>query len=1494
MTTISRDPDLPFDPDNARAAFHRRSLSLATATSHLRDANQAWASPTLFVPPPHSPLSQLPPLLEICGNDAAAVDGADATRRKDAAGEQTAVDAALPEAVGGRTNGYLRGDEASRRPLGRTRSQAIGPTHQAPRANLLASPSQRYDSSSFSGSLKERTSEHAARIRNMMQKERLDFLEPPSNAQPATVKDDPRALAEGLPLNSPQLPQQQNANGEMSAQATVSPGGHRRGGSNQLGGLQAHLPHLLAATTLSRRGSITSSHARDSSYGSGISFSGSSGSSASGVSGASGISGRTSNAGVPAFSPNAVAVGSVTVAPASFSPQFANPFSTDGQTPSLGSVAPVRVAPVELELPGSPASSASPAWSPSPISPPEGGFIPTIRRAISLAVQRAKPQQQLQQQLLVQAHPVLAIPTRNGTAAALAADPPTVEFSPSSCAVALGHASAQPKTAAALCPKCGHTMAPAASSPDEGRESAQGRKGRRRVPAAAVEAAAAAAKAAQAAAMAAEAAAAAAKEAASAAAAAAAAIAEEMDSDCWESDCMGEEAGKGGTGGVGCDTVACVQAAVGSGARGGEDKRAESVACREGGAMGAEGGGRAAEEGAETASAEAEDGAGQGVRGDSEAATAGQGEMCTGETETRAGEETGAAAAGRGQKAQGKYKRLSPRPVVVERRGFSDARAIQSPPSAAATMGNEEGGPESGRARGGMGQQSPRGRKGRERGIDGAEESRGTWVGPGAMNGEDATDSSEGADEMAAGDTGGHEGWEQTEQKGQGEQRAPFPSPPPHAEPRLRAAPPAARPLDASSPRAHSPRRLSPSARSPRATSSPKAVSPRAGAGTRADTRAGGQSGTGSSGSEGEEYHTPHSTPPPPSDSLPSALHHAQQLAGLPLSPSLEAYLVDARADHAADGSCAEPPEAHDTGESSVECGEQYGAEGGEDIPLIDDGPVAAPSRPPKSPRPERALSPLAARGARQPRARQAPARSPRSPRTRAVKDGAWRCKSMQEGSSNPSSAASASRAGGSSAAAASTARPAARTRSFREQSPRGTLRSAGGGGRVLRKAGSEPEERGGVGEGVGGSRAGRGARGGQVWSQARPRSPREAPRSPRARSKSPTDGLRSPSEGLRSPRAAGRSPRPLPSPNAGLPGRDVGAGERGAGGRSRQARKVSSWSGPGGGEGGGGGEGDAEEAGRRTGAESRAGGGGGRGVGQGGLGQGGSASFSAAGGARVAEFILGRAYRDVGEAYEVGGEQLGVGQFGVIRACVSRSTGQVMACKAISKERILAQEDAEDVAKEVRVMQQLRGHPHIVKIHRAMEDSQHVHIIMEICRGGDLFDRVKAGGRLSERSAAAITERLVEALLWCHEKGVVHRDVKLENILLKQRGHDTDIRLTDFGMAAEVRPGEVLTELIGTPYYMAPEVLAGSYGPEADIWSAGVVLYILLCSLPPFYAASNEGIFDAIRTKDVQFKAPKWHGVSGAAKQLISSMLEKNPRERITGEEVLGAFNGG
>ncbi|CAI5527198.1 unnamed protein product [Closterium sp. Naga37s-1] len=273
----------------------------------------------------------------------------------------------------------------------------------------------------------------------------------------------------------------------------------------------------------------------------------------------------------------------------------------------------------------------------------------------------------------------------------------------------------------------------------------------------------------------------------------------------------------------------------------------------------------------------------------------------------------------------------------------------------------------------------------------------------------------------------------------------------------------------------------------------------------------------------------------------------------------------------------------------------------------------------------------------------------------------------------------------------------------------------------------------------------------------------------------------------------------------------------------------------------------------------------------------------------RHTDFILRKPYRDVTEVFDVQEEELGVGQFGVIRSCVNRVTGALLACKTISKERIVCPEDAEDVRKEVQLMQQLRGHPNIIDLYETFEDSKHVHLVMEICKGGELFDRIKLRGQYSERSAALVCQTLVEALLYCHSNGIAHRDVKPENILLMHKDDDTNIKVIDFGVATRFRHGEPLTEFVGTPYYMAPEVLTGSYGPESDIWSAGIVLYIMLCGFPPFWAASNEGIFDAIRRKEVQFKSAKWRTVTEDAKELIKRILVKDPRKRISALELLG-----
>ncbi|CAI5471041.1 unnamed protein product [Closterium sp. Yama58-4] len=242
----------------------------------------------------------------------------------------------------------------------------------------------------------------------------------------------------------------------------------------------------------------------------------------------------------------------------------------------------------------------------------------------------------------------------------------------------------------------------------------------------------------------------------------------------------------------------------------------------------------------------------------------------------------------------------------------------------------------------------------------------------------------------------------------------------------------------------------------------------------------------------------------------------------------------------------------------------------------------------------------------------------------------------------------------------------------------------------------------------------------------------------------------------------------------------------------------------------------------------------------------------------RAADHILEQAYEDLSERYAVEGRQLGSGQYGVIRRCVEEGTGRVWACKTIDKRKIkvglvrsyyIAMAQASDLRSEVATLQLLHGHPSVITLIDAVEDSHHVHLLMDLCSGGDLFDRISLGGALSEQCAAGVCRQLAEALLHCHRRGVVHRDVKPENILLLggrggERG-DTKaprIKLVDFGIARFFRDGEKMRDCLGTPEYMAPELLLGSYGPEVDVWSAGVVTYVSICGHPPFWASASMG----------------------------------------------------
>ncbi|KAA8527294.1 hypothetical protein F0562_034609 [Nyssa sinensis] len=251
-------------------------------------------------------------------------------------------------------------------------------------------------------------------------------------------------------------------------------------------------------------------------------------------------------------------------------------------------------------------------------------------------------------------------------------------------------------------------------------------------------------------------------------------------------------------------------------------------------------------------------------------------------------------------------------------------------------------------------------------------------------------------------------------------------------------------------------------------------------------------------------------------------------------------------------------------------------------------------------------------------------------------------------------------------------------------------------------------------------------------------------------------------------------------------------------------------------------------------------------------------------------------------------GKELGRGEFGVTFECYNKETRETLACKKISKSKLKTEIDVEDVRREVEIMRHLPPHPNIVRYKEVYEDKEAVYLVMELCQGGELFDRIVARGHYTERAAAVVTKTILEVIQVCHEHGVIHRDLKPENFLYANSSGNSPLKAIDFGLSIFFEPGQHFSEIVGSPYYMAPEVLRRNYGPEVDVWSAGVILYILLCGVPPFWAETEEGIAHAIVQSKIEFDRDPWPKVSDDAKDLVRGMLEPNPYNRMTVEEVL------
>ncbi|KAK8598177.1 hypothetical protein V6N13_095565 [Hibiscus sabdariffa] len=272
---------------------------------------------------------------------------------------------------------------------------------------------------------------------------------------------------------------------------------------------------------------------------------------------------------------------------------------------------------------------------------------------------------------------------------------------------------------------------------------------------------------------------------------------------------------------------------------------------------------------------------------------------------------------------------------------------------------------------------------------------------------------------------------------------------------------------------------------------------------------------------------------------------------------------------------------------------------------------------------------------------------------------------------------------------------------------------------------------------------------------------------------------------------------------------------------------------------------------------------------------------------------VLGRPMEDVKTAYNIG-KELGRGQFGVTHLCTHKQTGEQFACKTIAKRKLSNKEDIEDVRREVQIMHHLTGQANIVELKGAYEDKQSVHLVMELCAGGELFDRIIAKGHYTERAAATLLRTIVQIVHTCHSMGVIHRDLKPENFLLLNKEENSPLKATDFGLSVFYKPGEEFKDIVGSAYYIAPEVLKRKYGPEADIWSIGVMLYILLSGVPPFWAESENGIFTAILRGHVDFSSAPWPKISAQAKDLVKKMLTLNPKQSYGSHVICMILNSG
>ncbi|KAJ3008739.1 hypothetical protein HKX48_008373 [Thoreauomyces humboldtii] len=279
----------------------------------------------------------------------------------------------------------------------------------------------------------------------------------------------------------------------------------------------------------------------------------------------------------------------------------------------------------------------------------------------------------------------------------------------------------------------------------------------------------------------------------------------------------------------------------------------------------------------------------------------------------------------------------------------------------------------------------------------------------------------------------------------------------------------------------------------------------------------------------------------------------------------------------------------------------------------------------------------------------------------------------------------------------------------------------------------------------------------------------------------------------------------------------------------------------------------------------------------------------------RLPERLRGRGEGGVHDKYEIG-KTLGSGNFATVKQAVHRETGQKVAIKVITKSRIRAKPKfVENLRQEIAILMAL-NHPSIISILGVFDEEDYVYIVLELVKGGELFDAIIEAGKFSEETTRDMMRQLLEALVYIHSRGITHRDLKPENILLTEKYAGTrhfTIKISDFGLAKLAGEASFMGTLCGTPNYVAPEVLDRTrhraYTKAVDLWSCGVVMYICLCGFPPFSEElAPPSMNDQIRQGKYAFLTPWWDSVSDEAKDMVTRLLNVNPDLRLSAEEAL------